>query len=572
MTNLYEYKHPIINNQLASDGEGNSPKKFPTLESWYSVINDYEFQARCPIILKNSHRNKHFTFACHLKGCPFKVLLSYSGNNSRNTVSPSINSNDNNPNNSGNPNNNLKHNNNNNNNNIFDSHVLDNEDHQKHHNKSDVVDDTDNLINVGKEDDEDEDDMDIHHHHNHHVDEDDSRKYGESDATDANVTAAIAAAVAAVQNPDIHDDDSKLKAETNKSNEFVFDTNSDDENSIKGPFVVTKIEPYHNHSLEDNMALDKFVLTKIPRILQHDLNFDQTLEDLYHRGNHSMNKFKVSQFVEDSGLLDIIKDRYNLVNEDLNKKFISLISRRVTTYKARFVLKKKKTGDYKNPNGETYQPPEDSNNNVKIHDDMLNVDGMANHHHHHHHEEDDDSNLHPELNETTHDNKQDSANQAVAAAAAAAAIINEPINLKRAMSEEDAEDIERYNKRTKHDIMKSVSIDDSSLVALDEIPDDKLPHDVAEQLRLLSSHFKEVESHAMQNSNDNDNDNDNGNDNNEQSNPSEQENGDSNNNNNVHDHNNSKENSITGDDKNNDSLIKNDDIPDENIQPELRGQ
>ena len=76
--NYYEYKHPIINKDLAIGAHGG--KKFPTLGAWYDVINEYEFQTRCPIILKNSHRNKHFTFACHLKNCPFKVLLSYAGN------------------------------------------------------------------------------------------------------------------------------------------------------------------------------------------------------------------------------------------------------------------------------------------------------------------------------------------------------------------------------------------------------------------------------------------------------------------------------------------------------------
>ena len=71
-------------------------QKFPTLGAWYDVINEYEFQTRCPIILKNSHRNKHFTFACHLKNCPFKVLLSYAGNaTSSETSSPSANNNTN---------------------------------------------------------------------------------------------------------------------------------------------------------------------------------------------------------------------------------------------------------------------------------------------------------------------------------------------------------------------------------------------------------------------------------------------------------------------------------------------
>ena len=86
VVNYYEYKHPIINKDLAIGAHGG--KKFPTLGAWYDVINEYEFQTRCPIILKNSHRNKHFTFACHLKNCPFKVLLSYAGNAASSEINP----------------------------------------------------------------------------------------------------------------------------------------------------------------------------------------------------------------------------------------------------------------------------------------------------------------------------------------------------------------------------------------------------------------------------------------------------------------------------------------------------
>nr|CAA45792.1 ARS-binding factor-1 [Kluyveromyces lactis] len=258
---LYEYKHPIINKDLAAPDPVSAQKRsFPTLEAWYDVINDYEFQSRCPIILKNSHKNKHFTFACHLKSCPFKILLSYQGaNNSGSSEdgSPHGLSGDGGSSSSG----------------------------SNHHNGHT------NLAEDGRAEDEDDD-------------EDDD------------------AAVAAV---------------------------ADSQETIKGPFVVTKIEPYHNHPLESNLSLQRFVLSKIPKILQVDLKFDAILESLCNDDDNTVAKFRVAQYVEESGILDIIKQRYGLTEAEMDKKMLSNIARRVTTYKARFVLKRKKDGVYAMP-------------------------------------------------------------------------------------------------------------------------------------------------------------------------------------------------------------------------------
>lgn len=98
----------------------------------------------------------------------------------------------------------------------------------------------------------------------------------------------------------------------------VFNSATDD---IPGPFVVTKIEPYHSHPLEDNLSLGKFILTKIPKILQNDLKFDQILESSYNNSNHTVSKFKVSHYVEESGLLDILMQRYGLTAEDFEKGY-----------------------------------------------------------------------------------------------------------------------------------------------------------------------------------------------------------------------------------------------------------
>ena len=83
MVKYYEYSHPIINESLQVRKARNrnesyrQARKFKTLEEWYNVLNDYEYQSRCPIVLKNSHRNKHYTFACQRKSCPFRIWIGY---------------------------------------------------------------------------------------------------------------------------------------------------------------------------------------------------------------------------------------------------------------------------------------------------------------------------------------------------------------------------------------------------------------------------------------------------------------------------------------------------------------
>lgn len=431
MTSLYEYKHPVINKQLASGADDQSGRKFPTLSAWYNVVNDYEFQARCPIILKNSHRNKHFTFACHLKNCPFKVLLSYCGN----------------------------------------QRGIDGEESQIHQDLNHSLVNLDKpKLEEGKEDDD--------------------------------VSAAIAAAVAAVQ--DVRHGEEYLGASTG--------TARSSNDSVRGPFVVTKIEPYHNHPLESNLTLSMFVLTKVPRILQHDLNFDQILESLCNEDDNTVSKFRVSQYVEESGLLDILKERYGLTDAEIDKKLLSQISRRVTTYKARFVLKKKKNGDYGTP---VNRGDSGSAQSYTRHTRNAAIDSNSRH------LALEDPNLNPELNDS----------EVQAAQAAAQAAIGEAVALKRSVQQMvDDEDDEGSRKRQmmKLSMGNNMVNDDGSLVALDDTPDDKLPLDVAEQLRLLSSHFKDVEAHNLNNHN--------------------------------------------GDADEEGKIVVKDDIPDENIQPELRGQ
>lgn len=432
---LYEYKHPIINKDLGQiDNPTGQKRTFPTLESWYDVINDYEFQARCPIILKNSHKNKHFTFACHLKNCPFKILLSYQGPNSSQNGSP------------------------------------------------------DSSLGGGGSS---RLGIDSHHHSHMEDDEDD----------DAAVTAAIAAAVAAV---------------------------ADSEESIKGPFAVTKIEPYHNHPLEANLSLQRFVLSKIPKILQVDLKFDAILESLCNEDDSTVAKFRVAQYVEESGIIDIIKQRYGLTDNELDKKMLGHIARRVTTYKARFVLKRKKDGIY--VMSSSHQMAQSVSHEHQLHHNPQE--------HHYHNRmgslSDNEENVHIDENNVR------------AAAAAAAAVLHsrerlESHDLKRTLEDGgidvDVDVGDHDSKRQMHrrdrvadaikmaarDMLSNQDVDSGVHVGVDLVSDHKQlsPHDdMAEQLRLLSSHLKEVEA----------------------------------------------EENVS------DGTLKKEDIPDENIQPELRGQ
>ena len=644
MPNLYEYKHPIINTELAASGIDSEPRKFATLDAWQDVINDYEYQARCPIILKNSHRNKHFTYACHLKGCPFKILLSYSNNepffdngsvsNAAAAAAAAAH-------------------------NIVHGH----DDINGNANANAAASDT-HIIMESKMGQGSGNSADNSHeqHKSGEGKTDNSpqqHRYAESDATDQNVSDAIAAAVAAVD--PLKMDSAKKEAEevgegrngaatttadsklgvkdegsnavdgtttghapagSNKDSGSTKESTTDNtpnfsvddimlaahgasdlqNMSIRGPFIVTKIEPYHNHSLEENLTLDKFVLTKVPRILQFDLNFDETLEEIYQKSNHSLSKFKVSQFVEESGLLDILKHRYHLGPEDINKKFISLISRRVTTYKARFVLKKKRSGEYRDidpdafmdqsGNGSSASRTRSSGDNAGANsandissngqlDGETQVDGATsaalkgqaasdgvNQHNvgagsagSNTHDNSNTSSGHDQSSGHQDGNSDDIAEKAVRAAAQAA-MTDESINLKRTFDSvmggdddnevEGEDDLDRYasssNKRSKMDqSMKNATIDEGGLVSLDDMHDDKLPHDVAEQLRLLSSHFKDVDATSMQNQSvDNENENE------------------------------DEENNDDGlgniDDVENNLKQGNDDMSDENIQPELRGQ
>lgn len=667
MSQVFEYTHPVINNDLAINSNNPNPRRFPTLQSWYNVINDYEFRFRCPIILKNSHKNKHFTFACHLKDCDFKILLSYSGGNidfthnhaKSNTTRADA---------------------------VLESHLVTlDEIPIKKEPATDIINSNNNNtctatttttttttnLSDSEHDDNDDDDSDV----------ETIKKYTDTDAdsntheTDPHVTAAIAAAVAAVEDSTNTNSHSTSNSDSNPNSNSNSNSNSDhpsnstpdpesnqfqdhfhphghldhisdtlniiketyydngtttnninnnnninngtteddinsfletsvnfiNENPVIGPFVVTKIFPYHNHALKDNMPLEKFILTKIPKILQNDLNFDVILENLYKKGNNSMNKFKVSLFVTDSGLLDIIKQRYHIDDKSITKEFLSLISRRVTTYKARFVLKKKKMGQYHdqsanihlihhnhvhNSNVQTITnvgtipsppppPPHphsssstatttattatatanpplnghivNGSSGSSSHVVAINTTGSS---------ITDDQSLLANLKHTNDLEEQLAANQALlnvtkkilshgsdnAAAAeatttsgtttntnndsskrmnesllpdqtvidlnnashvitsdlqnAAQAAINEAMVLKRRLTNDES-DLDSYkrsrinnNNNNNHSHNSTSQLDD---INIGDIGDDKLPHEVAEQLRLLSSHFKDVD-------------------------------------------------------------------------------
>ncbi|CAI4528364.1 BDN_1c_G0022090.mRNA.1.CDS.1 [Saccharomyces cerevisiae] len=727
VVNYYEYKHPIINKDLAIGAHGG--KKFPTLGAWYDVINEYEFQTRCPIILKNSHRNKHFTFACHLKNCPFKVLLSYAGNAaSSETSSPSANNNTNLPgtpdhihHHSNNMNNEDNDNNNGSNNKASNDSKLDfvTDDLEYHlanthpDDTNDKVESRSNEVNGNNDDDADannifkqqgvtikndtEDDSinkasidrglddesgpthgndSGNHRHNEEDDVHTQMTKNYSDVVnDEDINVAIANAVANVDSQSNNKHDGKDDDATN-NNDGQDNTNNNDHNNnsninnnnvgshgisshspssirdtsmnldvfnsatddIPGPFVVTKIEPYHSHPLEDNLSLGKFILTKIPKILQNDLKFDQILESSYNNSNHTVSKFKVSHYVEESGLLDILMQRYGLTAEDFEKRLLSQIARRITTYKARFVLKKKKMGEYND-----LQPSSSSNNNNNNDGELSGTNLRSNSIDYAKHQEissagtssnttknvnnnkndsnddnngnnnNDASNLMesvldktsshryqpkkmPSVNkwskpdQITHsdvsmvglDESNDGGNENVhptlaevdaqEARETAQLAIDKINSYKRSIDDKNGDghnnssrnvvDENLINDMDSEDAHKSKRQHLSDITLEERNEDDKLPHEVAEQLRLLSSHLKEVENLHQNNDDDVDDvmvDVD----------VESQYNKNTNHHNNHHSQPHHDEEDVAGligkaDDE--------EDLSDENIQPELRGQ
>lgn len=444
---VYEYSHPIINNALAvsvSEQQGKEVRRFPTLADWYDVINDYEFQSRCPIILKNSHRNKHFTFACHLKNCPFKILLSYSNPGSQGYIHG---------------------------------------DHERS---------VQHMYGRPKTDDDDTELGENHNEHQHGIDDADLKYH---DVDDPQVTAAIAAAVAAVgKDPNEAEQETTNEPERKEESEAEQTSqsrtpgrpNSNAPETIKGPFVVTKIIPYHDHPVQSNLSLDKFVLTKIPRILQNELNFDDVLETLVAEGGDGdVAKFRVSEYVEHSGLLDIIKARYDLLDSDITKKFLSQIARRVTTYKARFVLRKKKYGLIKSDRhpvkSEGLPAIETRTTRVSRTRRKRSID-------------EDESEIAQEALKRTLPQMlgQDDEHRQMTEEE------EEEQARKLARLGEDSE-LHSHNQESENSSNQNSGLTDvNPLVSIDEVPDDKLPREVAEQLRLLSSHFKDVENQNLQ--------------------------------------------------------------------------
>ncbi|CCD27341.1 DNA-binding protein ABF1 NDAI_0K01500 [Naumovozyma dairenensis CBS 421] len=269
---LYEYKHAIINKSLDSKkGKNPNARSFKNLKDWYSALNDYEFQSRCPIVLKNSHEDRYYTFICSRKHCPFKIILAaYIGERRRKREKEIRN------------------------------------------------------------------------------DRGERQRNGEDDFEDA-----IDAAIASVRDPTEKnyfdsDSDSDSHPEFSSSNDDDDDDvygDEDGQSALKSYYMVNSIEPFHNHPLDNNMTLRKFVLTKISKILQYDLNFDAFLQKYYKNEediDDALDQFSISSYVETSGLLNILKDRYGMSSFELDKKMISEIGVRVAGYKSRFLSKWKK--------------------------------------------------------------------------------------------------------------------------------------------------------------------------------------------------------------------------------------
>lgn len=291
-----------------------------------------------------------------------------------------------------------------------------------------------------------------------------------------------------------------------------------------------------------------------------------------------MSKFKVSHYVEESGLLDILMQRYGLTAEDFEKRLLSQIARRITTYKARFVLKKKKMGEYND-----LQPSSSSNNNNNNDGELSGTNLRSNSIDYAKHQEISSAGTSSNTTKNVNNNKNDSNDDNNGNNNNDASNLMESVLDKTSSHRYQPKKMPSVNKWSKpdqitHSDVSMVGLDESNdggnenvhptlaevdaqearetaQLAIDKInsykrsiddkngdghnnssrnvvdenlindmdsedahkfkrqhlsditleernEDDKLPHDVAEQLRLLSSHLKEVENLHQNNDDD----------------------------------------------------------------------
>ncbi|KAH3899783.1 DNA-binding protein ABF1 SCDLUD_004074 [Saccharomycodes ludwigii] len=390
---LYRYDHPVLNDNLIVDthntalANSNIEKQFKTLEDWYDVVNDYELKFHCPIILKNSHKNKHYTFACNNnKNCPFRVMVScVTTGNVTNGFAVSRSSIDNKDiynNSNGIPVGDKE-------NNASSAIVMNGEDEQD---KKKEEESEEYLKNENENKNENEsNNQNTKEGSNDEKVEGHDLEGGKPTAPDVvnhfdaeEIARAAAEAVAVVNNEDenaTNDNTDTLPKEVEGINSNVslntnipavptsnasfpstlpynnsnatgitnaapringYRKNKVQHNLTYGPFVITKMVLEHNHSKSSNLSLCDFVLTKVSRIFHSELNLEKTLETMYDNTTGNISKFKVNEYIKNVGLMKYLGERYHLSEKELNNpKFLQQISRKLTTFKARFIMKKR---------------------------------------------------------------------------------------------------------------------------------------------------------------------------------------------------------------------------------------
>ncbi|KAL6942905.1 hypothetical protein ACO0RG_001872 [Hanseniaspora osmophila] len=305
--NSYEFEDALVNRELTE-------KRFDSLSHFHNeVLNPYELKFKIPTILKNSHKMRHFTFACSCTDCPFTIMLSttknfgntefnihdstkeFSGKPSQssfysNTTSTapttlngkSIATNDGAPVTGFSSFSVIKP--------AISSNKVKKQDFfykdkKSGNNKSSskLKNEEENIfegegIKVRLEESDNDGDGDGDGDGGEHSQSTSSRKG----------IAGFKKSKNKQQNADIEDDEDLTDTEDEERRDIPnLEQNMEDEDVTKqyGPFAVTKILLEHNHSVNPNVnsieGLKEFILIKIPKVLHDDLKFDRLLKDLF---------------------------------------------------------------------------------------------------------------------------------------------------------------------------------------------------------------------------------------------------------------------------------------------------
>ncbi|KAL6947183.1 hypothetical protein ACO0QE_002058 [Hanseniaspora vineae] len=385
--NSYEFEDALVNRELTE-------KRFDSLSHFYKeVLDPYELKFKIPTILKNSHKKRHFTFACSCADCPFLIMLSTTKNFtntefnihdatkefSKTLQSPSQ----------------LQATSLYNNTARTSSTSLKGKSEggpSSGFSSFSVIKPALSSNKIKKQEIQSKNKKD--NGRSSSLSRSQNENIFEGEGIKVRLEDSLKRSDKKQQNGGIENDEDVTDTEDEEGRDITNleqqneEEEEEEEDPTKqyGPFAVTKILLEHNHSVNPNVnsieGLKEFIMIKIPKVLHDDLKFDRLVIELfqatmakdlakqYDAGNNtatfigkdtdligkssntafysSLNsedsKFKLATFIQESGLLEILEKRYVLKPADVlaDKVFFKSIKRKITTYKSRMFTRLKK--------------------------------------------------------------------------------------------------------------------------------------------------------------------------------------------------------------------------------------